>query len=94
MISYDVARFGAPLQRFDRPNPVQVAGLTGACAVAAGEGHSLALRLDGTVWAWGTCYATPESVNLSIERSIPIQVPGLTDIRMIACGDFHRLARR
>ena len=28
-------------------------GLTGIMQVAAGVGYSLALRSDGTVWAWG-----------------------------------------
>jgi alpha-tubulin suppressor-like RCC1 family protein len=33
--------------------PVQVGGLGGVVAVAAGAWHNLALRGDGTVWAWG-----------------------------------------
>ena len=33
--------------------PVQVAGLTGVTQIAAGFQYSLALRSDGTVWAWG-----------------------------------------
>jgi alpha-tubulin suppressor-like RCC1 family protein len=35
------------------PVPVQVPNLDDVTAVAAGWGHSLALRGDGTVWAWG-----------------------------------------
>jgi alpha-tubulin suppressor-like RCC1 family protein len=36
--------------------PAQVPRLTGITQIAAGTGgrHSLALRSDGTVWAWGT----------------------------------------
>ena len=34
-------------------SPVQVSGLTGIVAIAAGGSHSLALRDNGSVYAWG-----------------------------------------
>ena len=36
--------------------PGQVPGLTGVVAVAAGMGHFVALKADGTVWARGSNY--------------------------------------
>ncbi|WP_342745513.1 RCC1 domain-containing protein [Cystobacter ferrugineus] len=33
--------------------PVQVPGLSGVVAVAAGSSHALVVRSDGTVWTWG-----------------------------------------
>ena len=48
--------------------------------IAAGYSHSLALKKDGTVWAWGQ------------SKSIPIQISGLSDVTMIAAGYSHSLA--
>ena len=33
--------------------PVHVTGLTNVVSVAGGASHSIALKADGTVWAWG-----------------------------------------
>jgi alpha-tubulin suppressor-like RCC1 family protein len=77
--------------------PVQATGLTGVTAIAAGVQHSLALKNDGTVWAWGYNFygqlgngtfttIDPSGVNT------PVQVTGLTGVKAVAAGGYHSLA--
>jgi alpha-tubulin suppressor-like RCC1 family protein len=56
--------------------PVQVQGLDQAVQVSAGYVHSLALRADGTVWAWGTNSFGQLGVGVASTR-VPLQVKGL-----------------
>jgi alpha-tubulin suppressor-like RCC1 family protein len=92
----------------DRPTPVRVMltdalPLTGVVAIAAGEGHNLALIGDGTVWAWGwNDYGQTgdNASNVHRIRNWPVQVTGaggagvLTGITTIAAGERHSLALR
>jgi hypothetical protein len=64
--------------------PALPAGLT-YTAVAAGAGHSLALRSDGTIAAWG------ESALGNTD--VPALPPGMT-YTAVAAGYFHSLALR
>jgi alpha-tubulin suppressor-like RCC1 family protein len=66
-------------------------------AVAAGNGFSLALKSDGTVWTWGaditgqtgcTSFQPP----CSVDPTVPRQVPMLNNIVQIAAGVDFALA--
>src|SRR6185503_12776499 len=64
--------------------------LTGA--IATGMNHSMALKVDGTVWVWGqntNGVFGDSAVPLSTNRSTAGIVPGLTDVVAIASGDRH-----
>ena len=78
----------------DRRTPVQVSGLTGVVAIAAGFYHSMALRSDGMVWAWGQDYYGALGDGLETDRSIPVQTRGLTGVVAIAAGEWHSMALR
>jgi hypothetical protein len=61
---------------------VQVVGpggagtLSGVVAEAAGCGHSLAVKSDGTVWAWGDNASGELGDNSTSDSSTPVQVLG------------------
>ncbi len=67
----------------------QVVGLTNIIAVACGPDHSLALKSDGTVWAWGNNFRGQLGNGMSgygNNKSTPVQVAGLTNVVAIAAG--------
>ncbi len=73
--------------------PVAVAGLTNVVAIASGSGHSLVLKQDGTVMAWGRDTNGQLGDDAAIaNKSTPVPVAGLTNIVAIAAGGFHSLA--
>ena len=82
--------------------PVQVliadaTPLQDVVAIASGYSHNLALRSDGTVWAWGSDWAfqlgndsevdSPYAIPVLMDDGSPLQ-----DVTQIACGDGHSLA--
>ena len=74
---------------------IQVQGLSNITAISAGSGHSLALRNDGTVWAWGSNFNGQLGIGVAGGyRSIPVQVQGLGNIIAISAGTGHSLALR
>ena len=73
--------------------PVQVSSLNNVIAISAGAIHSLALKNDGTVWAWGHngSYGLLGD-GTTTSSYIPVQVSSLNDVIAIAAGDLHSLA--
>jgi len=60
--------------------------------IAAGGYHSLALRINGTVWAWGRNGNGQLGDGTNSERRTPVQVSNLTGVVAIAAGGSHSLA--
>ncbi|MGH9004742.1 MAG: RCC1 domain-containing protein, partial [Acidimicrobiia bacterium] len=75
-----------------RLTPVQALGLTSMVAVAAGASHTLGLRSDGTVWAWGYNGYGQLGRGSTPPGSTPAPVSGLGGVIAIAAGTFHSLA--
>jgi YD repeat-containing protein len=54
-----------------------VSGLTGITAIAGGYFHTIALKNDGTVWAWGYNGYGQLGDGTTTTRTTPVQVSGL-----------------
>src|SRR5437588_1067427 len=76
-----------------RNTPVQVNGLSGVTAMAAGWYHSVALKSDGTVWAWGSNLdGQLGNGTTTLDSTTPVQVSGLSGVTAIAASFRHSLA--
>lgn len=69
-------------------------GLADVRAIAAGDDHSVALKADGTVWAWGDNAHGQLGDGATLNRQHPVQVKGLENVTAIAAGGNHTLALR
>ena len=74
--------------------PVQVGGLTNITAISSGWKHTLALKADGTVWAWGKNRNGELGDGTSINRSNAVQVLTLSNIVAVSGGDYNSIALR
>jgi uncharacterized repeat protein (TIGR01451 family) len=81
--------------------PVQVINLTGVIDISAGgstgsSDHSLAVRNDGTVWAWGDNFGMQLGLPVAdfTPHPTPLQVNGITSAVAVAAGGKHSAALR
>ncbi|MBI3042490.1 MAG: Ig-like domain repeat protein, partial [Betaproteobacteria bacterium] len=90
----DTSQLGLGAGVVERKTPTQVGTATNWSAVAAGVRHTLALKSDGTLWAWGSNAYGQIGNNLpapTVPMS-PMQVGVDTDWIAIAAGDHYTLA--
>jgi alpha-tubulin suppressor-like RCC1 family protein len=70
------------------PYPVRVPDLGDAIAVKAGDRHSMALRRDGTVLAWGDNKYGQVGDGTTVNRDRPVVVQGVRNAVAIAAGAY------
>ncbi len=79
--------------RTHRGSPVQVGGLTTWSKVACGSQHSVAIKTDGTLWAWGRGHHGELGHGAPAEHlSSPVIVGALTTWSTISCGQYSTFA--
>ena len=67
--------------------PTQVPNLTDVVQIAAGTEHMLALKSDGSVWAWGLNDKGQLGYGTTTSSATPVQVSGLSNVESIAAAD-------
>lgn len=72
--------------------PGNVGYLNSIVAISAGESHNLALRSDGTVWAWGWNAFGQLGNGSTNDAHTPVQVSGLSNVVAISGRAYHCLA--
>lgn len=79
-----------------KSSPVSVVGgFTDWCQISAGGQHALAVRTNGTAWAWGRGAYGRLGTNNTTNRSSPVSVVGgFTDWCQISAGSSQSLAVR
>ena len=61
-------------------------------SITAGKGHGLAVKSDGTLWAWGGNGVGQLGDGTTIERHSPVQVGKDNDLSFVVAGYFHTVA--
>lgn len=84
--------FGERGTQLDGRLPGSVTGAAGILSVAAGYGHTLALKTDGTVLSWGYNVEGQLGIGNQVNQSTPVAVSGLSDVIAIAAGRTHSVA--
>jgi RHS repeat-associated protein len=80
---------------YDQANRLTASsGGSGSAAglIAGGQYHSLAVRNDGTVWAWGYNADGELGDGTTTGRTTPVQASGVSGATAVAAGDLHSLA--
>lgn len=72
--------------------PLQIAGMSDVTAVAGGTSHSLAVKSDGSVWAWGRNAKGQLGNSTTTNALLPVQVTGLSGVIAVAAGYSHSVA--
>lgn len=72
--------------------PGMILNLNNIVSVYAGYGFSMALKSDGTLWAWGDNTLSQLGDSTTINRFTPVKINSIMDVVAIAGGDYHTTA--
>jgi alpha-tubulin suppressor-like RCC1 family protein len=75
----------------DKSSPIQIGALTNWSSLAAGRFHSLAIKTDKTMWAWGSDTYGQTTI---ADKSSPVQIGALSSWLSVSAGYYYSLAIR
>ncbi|MEJ7644665.1 MAG: T9SS type A sorting domain-containing protein [Chryseolinea sp.] len=76
-----------------RQIPIKIGTATNWAAVSAGQSFSMAIKTDGTLWAWGDNFYG-QLGNGEVAAYAPKQVGTATDWKLVSTGGQHTVALR
>jgi alpha-tubulin suppressor-like RCC1 family protein len=79
-----------PARKWDEP--VRVVALAGVTRITASSTHSLALKSDGTVRAWGANFNGQLGDGTIDNSNIPVEVLNFSGVTAVAAGETHSLS--
>src|SRR5262249_23514164 len=60
--------------------------------VSAGNGYSLAIKTDGTLWGWGGNNHGQLGNGTTVSQNVPVQIGGANDWKQVAASFGHSVA--
>ncbi len=72
--------------------PLQIGNATDWQSITAGSYHSMAIKTDGTIWAWGLNISGQLGDGTNTDRITPTQIDLSTDWNQVTAGWNHTLA--
>ncbi len=85
-------QLGNGMQLMRQDTPVPVIGLNNVIAIATRNNHSLALKRDGTVWAWGHNIKGEVGDGTTTLTATPVPILATVDFKAIAVGISFSMA--